>query len=284
MQGIMMLASSDWLAYHRQHSTGKRVVYYGSPDRETHSDTLFCVQRGTQRKIIAVGKIQKQVRIHQDKAWAEYMTALGTQTEDQWRQQASSVLHNSQNNYGGEILAIELSDFRFFPEPIDPEPLGIGNTGWQKMKRLAPEAATNLMKIFDATAEPDFALAQEFGLNPDEKNFTEGKELLRQHLAKERNQDLVNEAKEFWLKTSNGKLRCEVCGFSFLETYGQVGAGFVEAHHRVPIASLKTITVVKIIDLAPVCSNCHRMLHRHQPLHTIEELKQVMAKQKNVKP
>ena len=147
MKGIMMLADSDWLAYHQRHSAGKIVIFYGSPDRKTSGyAVLFCVQHLT-RKLIAVGKIQKQVLVHQDKAWAEYSSALGANTEIEWRQQAASVLENSQNNYDGQILAIELSDFRFFPEPVSPELVGIENTGWQKMNKFEPEVTASLMKI-----------------------------------------------------------------------------------------------------------------------------------------
>jgi predicted HNH restriction endonuclease len=276
MKGIMMLADSDWLAYHQRHSAGKIVIFYGSPDRKTSGyAVLFCVQHLT-RKLIAVGKIQKQVLVHQDKAWAEYSSALGANTEIEWRQQAASVLENSQNNYDGQILAIELSDFHFFPEPVSPELVGIENTGWQKMKKVEPEVTASLMKIFQDNSEPDIALALEFGLDPNEKTFKEGKEQMRLHLVKERNQNLVKQAKAQWLQDTNGKLHCGVCGFSFLEKYGKHGAGFIEAHHGVPIASLTVETTVTIADLASVCSNCHRMIHRYQPLLTTQQLKQII--------
>jgi hypothetical protein len=131
---------------------------------------------------------------------------------------------------------------------------------------------------FYIAPELDIPLAQEFGLDPNEPIFKEGKQMMRLHLTKERNRQLVNRAKESWHQSSNGKLQCEVCGFSFPDTYGKVGAGFIEAHHRVPIASLNVVTTVNVADLAPVCSNCHSMLHRHRPLLTIEELRKIIQK------
>jgi len=175
-------------------------------------------------------------------------------------------------------LAIELNDFRFFPEPINPESVGAENTAWQLMKEVSEESTNRLMEKFQTDSDPDFILAQEFGLEPDETSFKEGKERMRLHLTKERNRQLVNHAKESWHQTSNGKLHCEVCNFSFPEKYGKVGAGFIEAHHKIPIASLTAETIVKIADLAPVCSNCHRMIHHHQPMLTIQELKQIIQK------
>lgn len=273
-----MLARSDWLAYHQQHSANKLVVFYGSPKKETHGyDVLFCV-RPKPREIFAVGKIQKQNVISPNEAWTKYGSALGAQSEKEWRQQADSVLKNSLEKYKGNILAIELSDFRLFPEPINLESVGIGNTDWQLMKEVSEEETNRLMDKLQTDSDPDFILAQEFGLEPDEITFKEGKERMRLHLTKERNRQLVNRAKESWYQSSNGKLHCEVCNFSFPEKYGKVGAGFIEAHHRISIASLTAETIVKIADLAAVCSNCHRMIHRHQPLLTIQELKQIIQK------
>ncbi|PAT01008.1 hypothetical protein CI105_08880 [Candidatus Izimaplasma bacterium ZiA1] len=57
---------------------------------------------------------------------------------------------------------------------------------------------------------------------------------------------------------------CHVCGFDFFEKYGKLGEGFIEVHHRVPLymENGEPINVNPIKDLVPVCSNCHRMLHR----------------------
>lgn len=62
----------------------------------------------------------------------------------------------------------------------------------------------------------------------------------------------------------NGRLICEVpgCGFDFEATYGSVGAGYAEVHHLVPLATLSDESLTTLADLAVVCSNCHRMIHR----------------------
>jgi hypothetical protein len=129
---------------------------------------------------------------------------------------------------------------------------------------------------FYIAPEPDILLAQEFGCDPNEQYFKEGKTQLRLHLSKERNRHLVTLAKESWRQSTNGKLRCAACDFSFPETYGQVGEGFIEAHHKAPIATLAADAVVRIADLAPVCSNCHSMLHRRRPWLTIEQLRDIV--------
>jgi predicted HNH restriction endonuclease len=108
----------------------------------------------------------------------------------------------------------------------------------------------------------------------DEISFPEGKEIYRLHKSKERNKELIRLAKERQIQ-NDAKLFCQVCGFSFLETYGEIGEGFIEAHHIFPISDLKEETATRIEDLALVCSNCHRMLHRKRPWVTIDKLKSI---------
>ncbi len=66
-----------------------------------------------------------------------------------------------------------------------------------------------------------------------------------------------------------GELRCDVCDFSFADTFGRVGAGFIEAHHTIPVSELKGNQMTKIPNIALVCSNCHRILHRSKPMLSI---------------
>lgn len=73
---------------------------------------------------------------------------------------------------------------------------------------------------------------------------------------------------------------CQACGFSFSEVYGERGDGFIEVHHLRSLASYGgPIVVNPRTDLAVVCANCHRMIHRkpNQPL-SIEELKKLLGK------
>lgn len=57
--------------------------------------------------------------------------------------------------------------------------------------------------------------------------------------------------------------KCYICRFDFLQIYGEVGRGFIEVHHIVPISEINgQYTINPIRDLRPVCSNCHSMIHR----------------------
>jgi predicted HNH restriction endonuclease len=67
---------------------------------------------------------------------------------------------------------------------------------------------------------------------------------------------------------------CLVCGFDFRKTYGDIGTEFIHVHHLIPLPKIgKQYKVNPEKDLRPVCPNCHAMLHRGNPLLSIEELK-----------
>lgn len=72
--------------------------------------------------------------------------------------------------------------------------------------------------------------------------------------------------------------KCTVCKFDFGKTFGIHGAGFIEVHHLEPIANGKRKTTIE--DVRPVCSNCHRMIHRGNELLSIKDLKKIINKEK----
>lgn len=97
---------------------------------------------------------------------------------------------------------------------------------------------------------------------PPIEHASEGLIKLRQHKVRERNPRLAQAKKDLSLKAT-GSLACEVCDFDFRKTYGELGDGFIECHHGVPLADLKPGTITRLSDLHLVCANCHRMLHRN---------------------
>jgi len=72
--------------------------------------------------------------------------------------------------------------------------------------------------------------------------------------------------------------RCQVCGFSFEETYGRWGAGFAIVHHLRLLADgtdeLRDTDAA--VDLAVLCANCHCMIHRRR--NTVLTLSELQAK------
>ena len=105
----------------------------------------------------------------------------------------------------------------------------------------------------------------------DEEGSVEGRIVFRQHRERERDPSLARKKKQA-VRKQTGRLACEVCGLDFSERYGELGAGFIECHHTLPLAAGAERST-KTSDLALVCSNCHRMIHRSQPMLSIEQLR-----------
>jgi HNH endonuclease len=105
--------------------------------------------------------------------------------------------------------------------------------------------------------------------------FPEGKQYERKHKVRERNPKLVIRAKALF-RAKHGRLFCEACKFDFRTKYGSIGDGFIEVHHTIPVSELKRGAKTNVADLALVCSNCHRILHRRRPWLTIPALRRLL--------
>lgn len=72
---------------------------------------------------------------------------------------------------------------------------------------------------------------------------------------------------------------CQICGFDFGKAYGQWGVGFAEVHHMQELrsADVDGVETDPTTDLAVLCSNCHRMLHRKRKrVLSLDELRSIM--------
>jgi 5-methylcytosine-specific restriction protein A len=70
---------------------------------------------------------------------------------------------------------------------------------------------------------------------------------------------------------------CRACTFDFRAIYGELGEGYIEVHHRVPVSRInESYFVNPITDLVPVCANCHAMLHRTDPPMAVEALRALL--------
>lgn len=91
----------------------------------------------------------------------------------------------------------------------------------------------------------------------------------RLHKRIERNDGLIKKVKK-----AHG-CTCAVCGLNFEGRYGPIGKGYIEAHHLIPLASIKGTKVAMdpIKDFAVLCANCHRMIHRSGCVDDVEKFK-----------
>lgn len=106
-------------------------------------------------------------------------------------------------------------------------------------------------------------------------SVSEGGLRLVSHLRRERKRAVV-EAKKVAVLSSTGRLSCEVCGFDFSAVYGSIGEGFSEVHHLSPLSASAESVTTTLADLAVLCSNCHRIIHRSDPMLSVAELSAVV--------
>ncbi|WP_309677953.1 hypothetical protein [Polaromonas sp.] len=72
-------------------------------------------------------------------------------------------------------------------------------------------------------------------------------------------------------------MRCAVCDFSFEAVYGPVANSYIHVHHLKPLASIgKEYVVDPLVDLRPVCANCHAVIHLRMPPYEIDEVRAML--------
>ncbi|MDC3380181.1 HNH endonuclease [Gammaproteobacteria bacterium] len=110
----------------------------------------------------------------------------------------------------------------------------------------------------------------------------EGALLEKQHFIRERDQHIIK-AKKVSVLREKGGLCCEVCSFNFLDKYGMHGINYCEVHHLKPLSKNNHNNITLLDDLAILCSNCHRMIHRKNPWLSLLDLKEIISFKKEIK-
>lgn len=170
------------------------------------------------------------------------------------------------------------------PGPVDLDGHGMLTTGYETGSIYARFYASNsvpedpvleedlrrMVDLYGVLVEAQDRLAEDADPASVEVAVSAGTEAQneRWHKRTERNPKLTRDAKRVHGTT------CKVCGFNFEERYGEIGVGYIEAHHLTPFASLqgRPTELDPVQDFTVVCPNCHRMLHKRTPPLTPEQL------------
>ncbi|MEI9967257.1 MAG: HNH endonuclease [Terracidiphilus sp.] len=115
-------------------------------------------------------------------------------------------------------------------------------------------------------------------LDGETAEFEEGVRHLAERSFFDRNPRLVEEAKRQYVCI------CQACGFDFVSAYGELGNNFAEVHHLNPLSERlpeeRTQEIISsVADVAVLCANCHRMIHRRKPALSIDQLKATLREQ-----
>lgn len=174
-------------------------------------------------------------------------------------------------------VAMKLSNYLRFDSTYKGKGLDRGNKMEEEVWNMYSSNIDTLTKVKNLIIE-NINFLKESKSSQIEDYFEEaieGRLLTRVHKTRERNKAIVNKKKQNVLKKT-GALKCETCSFDFKDIYGKLGEGFAECHHKKPVSQLRNNEKTKLDDLAILCANCHRMIHRSKPWKTIEELKMIL--------
>lgn len=74
--------------------------------------------------------------------------------------------------------------------------------------------------------------------------------------------------------------KCQICGLQMSDQYGELATNFIHVHHIESIAKSGPRWVDPAKDLLPICPNCHSMIHIKEPPLKPEELRKIIAHNK----
>lgn len=179
-------------------------------------------------------------------------------------------------------VAMKLCNFM----AIDPDNPNKGLTSFSKLDKETFDEFYNKRNELERIVDVIFNSLEEkeivnklYKIEDDTDSYVkegfEGEIIYKLHKLRERDEKLTEDKKKKVLKET-GKLKCEVCDFDFYEKYGELGKEFIECHHTIQLSTYKSKQKTKLSELALVCSNCHRMLHRNREDMSINKLKEII--------
>lgn len=176
-------------------------------------------------------------------------------------------------------VTLKLSNFK----ALDPNYEGKGMEAYSKLDKEVFEEFSLDIKLLHKIANeirqisdnPELSIRVskiENDETSDTDSVKEGQVLYKLHKVRERDRKIVEAKKKKVLK-EKGELKCEACDFDFEKTYGELGKGYIECHHIIPLSNFEVNKETKLDDLALLCSNCHKMIHKDLSISTINDFK-----------
>ncbi|WP_079201174.1 HNH endonuclease [Pseudomonas sp. CC6-YY-74] len=102
-------------------------------------------------------------------------------------------------------------------------------------------------------------IVDDLPLPDDEEEFSEGKSATKVHIRRERSRKVRKEVIALRLKSDG--LVCDLCATDGGKVDPAIRESMFECHHVIPLSVIGE-TKTKVKDMALLCANCHRLLHR----------------------
>ena len=106
----------------------------------------------------------------------------------------------------------------------------------------------------------------------------EGEPLLFFHVRRERSPAL-RKAKRDAVRNTGNPLSCESCRLVTEQAFPGLTEDIMEVHHRLPLSAVEGTVVTSLEDLALLCPNCHRAIHRTKPMLSVEQFRTQVLQQ-----
>jgi 5-methylcytosine-specific restriction enzyme A len=218
--------------------------------------------------------------------YLQYSPSIPGKTSDNIAE-LSDLLNRLQSKLGGVLpdkfrnpngVYMKLMNFRRFDPDYEGTGLQRGNKDEEVVWDLFasnPDKMNEVAASIRSFVSSDTYIPPKEVISDDEEEGEEGQILTRTHRYRERDTRLARQKKSRFLR-DHGSLFCEVCKFDFAAVYGDHGNGFIECHHTKPVSELEVGATTKLSDLALLCSNCHRMIHRKRPWLSVDGLRTLL--------
>lgn len=283
MKGYIGVTTREWFTYLSNNEGVNEVNFWRKNTNKfnvlTAGEPFFFLAKNEksikgERAVLGKATYERFEVLTVNEAWDRYGQGNGDEDKEGFMTRINSMFETDTDN--GEIGCIILSDFQPFVTPVYLSETDIEFQNSVVSGKSITETEVNTIYEYGfntvGTIMRKLNEANSIGFTEDDEGFSEGKLILKQHLVRERNTEVIKLAKECFLQR-HGKLFCEVCEFDFKAHYGDIGEGYIEGHHTKPISEMAENEQTKVEDIALVCANCHRMLHRKRPWLSLSELK-----------
>lgn len=225
---------------------------YTVPEEMEKGDRVFFWESGSKKRIVALGEVVDPFVREDADGWVEFNVRYLT---EQLRWMPNIKLLRK---------IPELSDASFL------RPAVFGTV--YPINDVEAKALYQVLRVGNPSLELWGALSSEVTLADVETAVSEGGPRLLAHVALERRNRRIIEEKKRAFQAEYGRLYCEACGIDLVKKYGAIAEGMCDVHHRKPISKAAGEVITRLSDLAILCPTCHRIVHRTNPMISVERL------------
>jgi predicted HNH restriction endonuclease len=289
MKGYIGVTSRQWFTYLANNHEGVNEVNFWRKNTSnfnvlTKGEPFFFLVKNElgikgERAVLGKATYERYEVLTIEEAWNKYRNANGDEVRESFITRMNDMFDT--DKYMDEIGCIILSDFKEFDNEVFLSNIDVEFKNSVVSGKGITETEVNAILEYGFTSVGNVVRKlsdlERIVFTEDDEGFPEGKLELKQHQVRERNPEVIKLAKKRYLDL-HGKLICQVCEFDFKAHYGDIGEGYIEGHHTKPISEMVEDEETKVEDIAMVCANCHRMLHRKRPWLSVDELKQLTTR------